>query len=326
MGAKHTRRLVTRTCWISLYTINNLSLRFCKERISVTDFYPVIARAVSRLPNNNAQTRQELYEHARTIAAAQLRGQEPEKLGAEITRERTALENAIRRVEAESQSKQTRAPRHPTPAEGVAVAPPREESPARTQESPVSPKVATSSMKDAKAMDELEVQMTRGGIILFGPRYTELAGPLIESLIKEGRGGPVLSGSRIDEMTIPDTLMQHCEMYYCHSLAWCEGRLPAQAEFEKWCRALTSGIIFRPEPVPSIGLTADATREPTRDFRMLKGSYRIDLVMSFGLVKSGHCVVAARPTPISPSKKSANRRAKTSCRSSGALTRSGSNT
>jgi len=65
----------------------------------MVDFYPVLARAVSRLPDNNTQARQELYQRARTIADAKL--QELQRSAPQIMREHVALETAIRRVEAE---------------------------------------------------------------------------------------------------------------------------------------------------------------------------------------------------------------------------------
>jgi hypothetical protein len=68
----------------------------------MADYYPALARAVSSLPDNNTAARQELYEHARTILVEQLRRQDPQKPEREITQERTALETAIRKVEAES--------------------------------------------------------------------------------------------------------------------------------------------------------------------------------------------------------------------------------
>jgi hypothetical protein len=69
------------------------------------DYYLVLARAVSRLTNNNAQARQELYKHARTIADRQLPRQDLQRSASQIMRERAALERAIRRVEAESLSR-----------------------------------------------------------------------------------------------------------------------------------------------------------------------------------------------------------------------------
>jgi hypothetical protein len=68
----------------------------------MADYYPILARAVSRLATNNAQARQEVYEHARTILVAQLRSQDPELSALNIMSERVALEGAILRVETES--------------------------------------------------------------------------------------------------------------------------------------------------------------------------------------------------------------------------------
>jgi hypothetical protein len=72
------------------------------------DYYPILAGAVSRLPTNSAQARQELYERARTILLTQLGRQEIAELGA--VGERVILETAILKVEAEAQSQGEIAP------------------------------------------------------------------------------------------------------------------------------------------------------------------------------------------------------------------------
>jgi hypothetical protein len=68
----------------------------------MTDYQPLIARAVEGLGNNTADARRTLYERARAALVAQLRGIDPPLSEGEITRERLALEDAIRKVEAES--------------------------------------------------------------------------------------------------------------------------------------------------------------------------------------------------------------------------------
>ena len=78
-------------------------------------YYPVLARAVSSLANNNAPARQELYGRARTFIVEQLLRQDPQKSAREIMREHAALETAIRKIEAESLSARTHAPNGPTP-------------------------------------------------------------------------------------------------------------------------------------------------------------------------------------------------------------------
>src|SRR5262245_7762222 len=72
------------------------------------DYYPILSRAVSRLPTNSAQAREELYARARTILLTQLGRKEIAELGA--VGERIILETAILKVEAEAQSKGERAP------------------------------------------------------------------------------------------------------------------------------------------------------------------------------------------------------------------------
>jgi hypothetical protein len=80
----------------------------------MADFYPVLARAVSCLPQNDAQARREVYARARKIVAEQLRGRSRQGVAIEAVREQAALENAIRKVESESQP--IRAPMNGKPA------------------------------------------------------------------------------------------------------------------------------------------------------------------------------------------------------------------
>jgi len=75
------------------------------------EYHPLIARAVEGLGNNTPDTRRMLYERARAALLAQLRGIDPPPSETEITRERLALEDAIREVEAESVRKAQAEPR-----------------------------------------------------------------------------------------------------------------------------------------------------------------------------------------------------------------------
>jgi hypothetical protein len=70
----------------------------------MADYYPILARAVPRLATNNAQARQELYEHARKVLAAQLRRHDPQFSTPETISERIAFEAATLRLEAEMRS------------------------------------------------------------------------------------------------------------------------------------------------------------------------------------------------------------------------------
>jgi hypothetical protein len=71
----------------------------------MTDYYPLIAKAVAGLEKNTGDQRRALYERARTALVAQLRGLDPPLTESEITRERLALEEAIRKVESEAARK-----------------------------------------------------------------------------------------------------------------------------------------------------------------------------------------------------------------------------
>src|SRR5262249_15227705 len=65
---------------------------------STGDYYSVIARAVSELPDNTIDARKALYDRLRTAFATQVDGQDPSW----IKNERRTLERAICRVEATS--------------------------------------------------------------------------------------------------------------------------------------------------------------------------------------------------------------------------------
>src|SRR6266851_3409789 len=73
----------------------------------MADYYPLIARAVAGLQKNTGDARRTLYERAREALVAQLRGVTPALDESDITRERLALEEAIRKVEGESARQST---------------------------------------------------------------------------------------------------------------------------------------------------------------------------------------------------------------------------
>ncbi|HEX3709428.1 MAG TPA: hypothetical protein VHV56_06030 [Pseudolabrys sp.] len=68
----------------------------------MADYFPLIARAVAGLDKNTGENRRVLYDRARSALVNQLRGVEPPLNEPDITRERLALEEAIRRVEADA--------------------------------------------------------------------------------------------------------------------------------------------------------------------------------------------------------------------------------
>jgi hypothetical protein len=118
----------------------------------MADYYPLVAKAIAGLEKNTGEGRRMLYERARTALVAQLRGMnDPPLTEAEITRERLALEEAIRKVEAEAARRGRDVPRaepaapkpepataspHPTPAKATAgeraAPPPRSRTPSRS--------------------------------------------------------------------------------------------------------------------------------------------------------------------------------------------------
>ncbi len=71
----------------------------------MTDYQPLISRAVEGLERNSGEARRALYERARSALVTQLRSVDPPLSESEITRERLSLEDAIRKVEAETARK-----------------------------------------------------------------------------------------------------------------------------------------------------------------------------------------------------------------------------
>jgi hypothetical protein len=71
----------------------------------VADYYPLIGRAVAALEDNTVELRCAVYERARTALVAQLSKRDPPSTESEIRREQSALEQAIRKLEAEQLSR-----------------------------------------------------------------------------------------------------------------------------------------------------------------------------------------------------------------------------
>jgi hypothetical protein len=68
----------------------------------MADYYQLIGRAVSGLDKNTGEHRRALYDRARAALVSQLRSVQPALNETDITRERLALEESIRKVEAEA--------------------------------------------------------------------------------------------------------------------------------------------------------------------------------------------------------------------------------
>jgi hypothetical protein len=104
----------------------------------MTDYQPLIARAIEGLGKSTGEARRGLYERARSALVTQLRSVEPALSESEITRERLSLEEAIRKVEADAARKSRmearteprfeprplKPPSRPAPAAMPAPAPP----------------------------------------------------------------------------------------------------------------------------------------------------------------------------------------------------------
>src|SRR5436189_4785214 len=95
----------------------------------MADYYPLISRAVTGLEKNTGEQRRAVYERARNALLTQLRSLEPALPESYITRERLALEESIRKVEAESARRFI-----DTVRQGRVQSEPRRETPARFEQ------------------------------------------------------------------------------------------------------------------------------------------------------------------------------------------------
>jgi hypothetical protein len=120
----------------------------------MTDYQPLLARAIGALERNTGEARRAVYDRVRQVLLNQLRAVNPPLADPDITRERLALEDAIRKIEtqaAQANPEATRAPRPPSVAPRVpAPTVPREPAAAAVQPRasamrPAEPRVAVSA-------------------------------------------------------------------------------------------------------------------------------------------------------------------------------------
>lgn len=71
----------------------------------MADFYPVLFRAIAGLSDPSPEMRRAIYDRARNVLVAQLRGLDPPLSETEIARERLGLDETIARLEAELASR-----------------------------------------------------------------------------------------------------------------------------------------------------------------------------------------------------------------------------
>src|SRR5690349_5811544 len=82
----------------------------------MTDYQPLLARALKGLDRNTSEARRAVYDRARQALLNQLRSAAPPMADADITRERLALEDAIRKTETEAVMAEPHAVRAPSAA------------------------------------------------------------------------------------------------------------------------------------------------------------------------------------------------------------------
>jgi hypothetical protein len=122
----------------------------------MADYHPLISRAVAALEKNNGENRRALYERARAALLAQLRGVTPPLDESDITRERLALEDSIRKVEAESARQFVETSRQ-APASKIRSMPSRPAD-SRLREEPPTPKAPSPEAGPVESRQRKEVE------------------------------------------------------------------------------------------------------------------------------------------------------------------------
>jgi hypothetical protein len=90
----------------------------------MADFYPVLSRAIAGLQDKSPETRRSVYDKAKAVLVAQLRGVSPPVAETEIARQRLALDEVIARIEREYAHIDAPEPTEPVASLEPAWAPP----------------------------------------------------------------------------------------------------------------------------------------------------------------------------------------------------------
>jgi hypothetical protein len=153
----------------------------------MTDYYTLIAKAVTGLEKSTGEARRGLYDRARSALVAQLRGVTPALSESDITREWSSLEEAIRKVETEAarRSRTDPAPRAapPPPPPTRPARPNMPEPPAPWQPSVEAVEMRSAPLAGGAAPAAQNVRATSGGAAMEPPPSSqfERAEPRLEA-------------------------------------------------------------------------------------------------------------------------------------------------
>ena len=102
----------------------------------MADYYPLLERAVSRLPASTREGRQALYDRARNALLTQMRNVTPPPAPDDIDREEKALTEAIARLEDELAAKAAAPATAEPPSAPASDSPPPKPEPVAEAEKP----------------------------------------------------------------------------------------------------------------------------------------------------------------------------------------------
>jgi hypothetical protein len=104
----------------------------------MADYYPVLKRAISSLPSSSGDARRIVYEKARAALLKQLQSYDPPLSPSDVTDQRMALEECIRRIESEVAGAAYGLPESAQPQPSPQPPPPPPPEPAPVQSRPIS--------------------------------------------------------------------------------------------------------------------------------------------------------------------------------------------
>jgi hypothetical protein len=231
----------------------------------MADYYPLISRAVAGLERNTGENRRSLYERARNALLDQLRSVTPSLSETDITRERLALEEAIRKVEADVARRMRE--EIPRPSERAALRPrfPQESAPPAAPPSGSPP--PTGEDEPPPSPPPLESRPAFGRIV-GRPEVTAAD-------LRRFQRRPPLADSKLPEPITSDP-----------------AQAPAQAELELGSTALAEPPEAPPSPEPEPDTAAPVEVKERKTLRF----------PGFGLAarKRSEPAAETEPAPLSP--------------------------
>lgn len=163
---------------------------------------------------------------------------------------------------------------------------------------------------DQNLPPDYERRLANGALVVCGPcMVSTLAGLKSAGALE---GSLAVCSDRAATLALPDTLMIHALLLYCHRIPGIKGRGPTRAELADWRNRWLAGVTFAQagEPEPKTELTADAQSDEVmlqvtwspaagRDWRGVRSAQvkRVALAVEAAALAQGAPAVGSGDTP-----------------------------